>query len=243
MLDPSLHSGWRVILSNSILFSKGEESIINYLILTIWNSLKTLQKIMKKSFTLIEVIIAIVVFGIWILTILLMITKNISISDSIKNKTFATFLAKEWIEIIYNKRDSNVDRWVVWNCYRMNANYDCIDSFIVGWYYKVSSNLTWYLSIDPTTANFDDNIVYFHTWIIKTSANVPIVTWFWYDHNSTVQQSGTVFSRMIKFDGAYLTPEWWNWNTSKILKIESYAKYKKWAYTWEVVLESFIWER
>lgn len=77
------------------------------------------QGIKKSGITLVEVIIAIVVFGVGILSILKILGNNILIIQHTKLKTQATMLAKEGIEIMYNLRDSNVDRSFERNCIKL----------------------------------------------------------------------------------------------------------------------------
>ena len=62
----------------------------------------------KKAFTLLEILIAISVFAIGILAVLRVLTGNISVLDRTNIKLQATVLAKEWIELLYNVRDSNL---------------------------------------------------------------------------------------------------------------------------------------
>jgi prepilin-type N-terminal cleavage/methylation domain-containing protein len=70
----------------------------------------------KSAFTFIEVIIAITVFAIGVLAVLRLITQNLVTLDTTQARTTATFLAKEGIELIYNMRDSNIDKLLPWDC-------------------------------------------------------------------------------------------------------------------------------
>jgi len=64
----------------------------------------------KSAFTLIEVIIAITVFAIGVLAVLRLVTQNLVTLDVTQSRTTATFLAKEGMELVYNMRDSNIDK-------------------------------------------------------------------------------------------------------------------------------------
>ncbi len=196
----------------------------------------------RRWVTLIEIIIAIVVFSIWILTILNVIVSNLALTDKVKNNSIATFLSKEWIEIIYNIRDSNIDKWLKWNCTKIDLSYNCIEKFTAWSVFNVNINLKWYHDIKPTSTDYNDNLLYYHEWVIKDNANAPIINWFRYDHD-TSNWKRSFFSRYIKFDGVYLWPEWSIWNADKLLKIESHVLYNKWTFTWDVVMESIIWDR
>lgn len=70
----------------------------------------------KLAFTFIEVIIAITVFAIGVLAVLRLITQNLAMLDLTQMRTTATFLAKEGIELVYNMRDSNLQKSLPWDC-------------------------------------------------------------------------------------------------------------------------------
>lgn len=193
---------------------------------------------MKKSFTLIELIIAIVIFWVWIITILVSLSNNISISQFAKNKTFATFLAKEGIEIVFNIRDTNTDKWIAWNCNKLKSDYSCENKFKIWDYYQVSLNMTGFTKINATISWFENNIIYFHSWYIYNTNNLPILSGFWYDYNDNWQK--TFFSRYIYFDWIKIWEPWTNLDQNDILKIESHVIYNRWTQKDKVVLESFI---
>lgn len=60
-----------------------------------------------KAFTLVEMMIAIAIFSIGVLTVLNLLVNNLYFLDKASTKTQASFLAKEGIELVYNLRDSN----------------------------------------------------------------------------------------------------------------------------------------
>lgn len=70
----------------------------------------------KSAFTFIEVIVAITVFAIGVLAVLRLITQNLVTLDTIQMHTTATFLAKEGIELVYNMRDSNLQKSLPRDC-------------------------------------------------------------------------------------------------------------------------------
>lgn len=207
----------------------------------------------RSGFTFIEVLIAITVFSIGVLAVLRLITQNLVTLDSTQMRTTAAFLAKEWIELVYNMRDSNMVKWLPWDCllqptFMINDRWElpnpddaCMWRFSV-WTNKIlkisfdSGAYTYAMTGDVIT-NFNDlwsgNRLYYTTWF---------VWWhkiFWYSSRPVLGQQATVFSRYILFTGVR---EWTNiLPRDSILKLESHVLYRKWAKTWEVVLESFIW--
>ncbi len=78
--------------------------------------------------TLIEVLITIVVFSIGILTILSIITGSLSLGSRSRNRTTATMLAKEWLEMMYNIRDTNLDKAQTRWCIALNNSNNCDDN-------------------------------------------------------------------------------------------------------------------
>jgi prepilin-type N-terminal cleavage/methylation domain-containing protein len=81
--------------------------------------------------TLIEIMIAIAVFGIGILAVLSLLTSNIATVDKAKIRTTMTMLTKEGMEMIYQIRDTNLLTFSQWDCLQYkDADSDvCQDSF------------------------------------------------------------------------------------------------------------------
>ena len=208
------------------------------------------MKVKKTAFTLIETIIAIVVFGIGILTVL------IGLSQTLKNKDYANtqiksaFFAREWIELMFNLRDANYHKEMPRNCVFKNTSlsnnwYDedynpfCEKIFDDGIVLKVwmgdnnqyLNTEIWTLSNDFET-DFEKFQIYVHTWNIL-NWNV----WFIYNYDQTNGEK-TWFAR-------YLIIKWVMENGNmipkdKLLKIESHVLYKRWEFTGEKVMETFI---
>lgn len=59
------------------------------------------------SFTMIEVLVALVATGIWVLAIMGAIQSATKTMGSTRSQVIATNLAREWIEAVFNKRDTN----------------------------------------------------------------------------------------------------------------------------------------
>lgn len=214
---------------------------------------------MKKKiwFTLIEILIAITVFSIGVLAVLRVLTWNLSIMDNTEMKLQSTVLAKEWLELLYNLRDSNLEKELPWNCvlnmevynwnlddledntedkictgYYGSDNFDKILQLSFDWESYYYQNLTW--SHDYFTGLFEDNQLCLFTWIING------INMSWFSYCSWDAGESTFFARYLSFtwvvtDSMLLLPK------DKILKVESHVLYKKWHKTWDIVFESFIW--
>lgn len=215
-------------------------------------------------FTFIEILIAIIVFSIWIFAVLGLVTSNLRWVERNDLRLQGTLLAKEGLELVYNLRDSNLERELPRNCimkheiYGWNADTfgselgKCVAEMpvkgenpeltcICPHYFgksspiKVSYSDRNYVVVDYTDTTFSWNRLYMHTGS----------RWeLWYSHDNDGGQE-TVFSRYITFD--YVLEDIWNpleknsLDTGKILKVSSHVLWEKWSYTGEVVLESFIW--
>lgn len=214
--------------------------------------------IKKVAFTLIEMLIAITVFAIGVLAVLRVLTWNLSILDHAEMKLQSTVLAKEWLELLYNLRDSNLEKELPWNCVLGQQIYGtqqddlsldndiCVGYFGSGfdeilqlsfddevYYYQ---NLTG--SHDYFTGLFEDNQLCLFTWTINN------MDMSWFSYCSWDVGEPTFFARYLSFTWVDLSG--YNQNmqilpTDKILKVESHVLYKKWHKTGDIVFESFIW--
>lgn len=194
----------------------------------------------KKGFSFIEIMVAIVVFAIGILAILRLVVNNLSTIDKAKTHTIATFLAKEWIDIVYNYRDSNNIKEQPYNCV---LNPDLFESpqaqlreddvciwYLGEWDYsilQVNFAPEWYSLLRPVDNTwFDNNKLY-----LTISDDIER-----YSYEEDGEE--TNFARYIRFlpikDGDSTL------DTDKIIKVESHVMYQRWSSIWEVILESFI---
>ena len=208
----------------------------------------------KSAFTFIEVIIAITVFAVGVLAVLRLITQNLVTLDVTEARTTATFLAKEWIELTYNMRDSNKAKSLPWDCLLdpnlsadIDGTYDensvCLRYF-ASW---TEDNNILQVSFAPDQYSYSAIVEreesFFDLWsgnrLYYTTGEVAETEIFRYSSLPVEDVEPTVFSRYISFG---VVREWDKiLPPNKILKVESHVLYMKWTTTWEVVLESFIW--
>lgn len=209
-------------------------------------------------FTFIEIMIAILVFSIWIFAVLSLMTSNLRWLERNDLRLQGTLFAKEWLELVYNLRDSNLERELPWNCI-LNPDYinknsqelvnelaksSCVNdalNCLCPRYFGIWSSMVvsymdgHYVFVKPLSSNTGfDNLfaasqLYQHTWHWIT----------WYSHENWWE--ATVFARYITFDS--IVENVWEkaLDADKILKVSSHVLWQKWWYTWEVVLSSFIW--
>lgn len=179
-----------------------------------------------KWMTLIEVLITIVVFTSGILVILWVITSSLTIGSRSRNRTIATMLAKEWLEMMYSIRDTNLDKAQNWWCIPI-ASDSCGLDISGGWLYTLRIENTWLNIITVTDWAAIDKRMY-------TINNDWITT---YTHSSTGQPSQ--FYRYITISTATIP---WTQTivNSNIKKIVSTVEYSQLWWTGKVELESFI---
>lgn len=208
----------------------------------------------RSAFTLIEVIIAITVFAIGVLAVLRLIIQNLVTLDVTQSRTTATFLAKEWIELVYNMRDSNLGKSLPWNCvlqaHLKTGDRNTIDpEKICAWYFsswiddhkflQISFDPEAYTYAVPVDAGTNFNALWSGNRLYYTTGEIWWNIIFWYSSLPVQWTEPTFFSRYILFtgvrEGDLVLPR------ESILKVESHVLYRKGTKTWSVVLESFIW--
>lgn len=206
-----------------------------------------------KAFTFIEILVVIWVFSIWVFAVVRLLISNIVNVDAIKTKNSAVFLAKEWMDIVYNIKDSNIAKWLKRDCILKDSidvnsplmwNVDDVCKFFLSsgmdekkifqiwfdpkWYFFVESVLDWKFD-----ANFEKNRLFYYTWKVAWSQFSRYAYW-WLEYPKT----DTRFARYIKIKP--IMESWKQLPTEKIVKIESHVLYRNGTKTGDVVLESFI---
>ena len=205
------------------------------------------------AFTLIEAIIAIAVFCTWILVVLHGVSQTLRNQDYANVQITSSFLAREGIELMFNLRDANYHKELPWNCvfrpvsilqiqYSEDVNPFC------GWYlWSWSVNVlkigiwSWseyvFVETGSLSDDFEDNFnnyqIYVHTWNI-----IDGETGFIYNHTWNEEEK-IWFARYLVV--TWIVENGVNIDKNKILKVESHVLYKRWGFTWEKVMETFIW--
>jgi type II secretory pathway pseudopilin PulG len=92
----------------------------------------------KKAFSIIEVLVWIFIFSLWIVSVFSVIQATLNLNYQNKNYIIAANLAREQIELFRNIRDSNYAKIQIWN--QINPNLDEHESlFETGSYYKLEN--------------------------------------------------------------------------------------------------------
>jgi len=190
----------------------------------------------KKWFTIIETIIAIIIFWFWLLILITTLNKDIILSKKVHLKTQATLLSKQWLEIIYNLRDSNNIKFKKWNYLTW---HEPSEEYFEKWNnYKAYILLSWYKNIleKIVNPNFLNTRLYIATWTILNNVWEVVYSWFYYNYETWYK---TPYSRCINITWAYLEKDW-KVMDDNIYKVNSIVNYRYGWVTWSVILQSFI---
>ena len=198
----------------------------------------------KKAFTLIEILIVIVIFWVGILAILSIMANSVKNFDTINMQTRATLLAKEWIDLAFHHRDSNLEQGYPRDYYARIENTDWgkeeflwkdwNTTFKIG--LSVDKNQNPYYLLEKikiweyTADTFDE---YFKTFALELTKNNTLTP---YTYKATTETLNKGYARRIEFVRLKI-------ENLKLLKVSSHVIYKRWSFTGEVVLESFLWPR
>lgn len=118
----------------------------------------------KSAFSIIEVLIGIFIFTMWMLSVYMLLQSSFNINEDNKNRIVAANLAREGIELVRNIRDSNYKNVHKWNQInpKLQSDFDEPENLFQTWvYYKIWNNFDWIVSEFPIKM---ENISNFWEW-------------------------------------------------------------------------------
>jgi prepilin-type N-terminal cleavage/methylation domain-containing protein len=196
--------------------------------------------VMKKAFTLVEMLIVIAVFGTGILAVLYGIAQTLGNQDRAKTQITSSFLAREGIELMYNLRDSNYRKELARNCVfqtvpdaQATESAFCPDVFKSGTVLKIAMGSgEQYLEVSTGSLDGEFATNFANYQLFYATGNGV----FTYSYDNGGEPLWYARYLLIKglTDGGVALPE------QEILKIESHILFKKGEMTGETVMESFI---
>lgn len=202
----------------------------------------------KKAFSIIEIIIGIFIFSLWITSIYMLISSTLNMDIYNRDQIIAWNLAREGIELVRNIRDSNYNTYHKWDQLNPRADYNDPNNFFkTGSYYKIENNFS-------DTANFPIKVEDISVWFwegsdkINTSMqiyNICLDTKNRYTYDCLSPWNlKTPFYRYIKFDELRYN-DWW---TTKIVddafKVTSKVIWTtKWYHEFEINTIIADWKR
>lgn len=177
------------------------------------------MKINRGWFTIIELLVAILIFTIWWLSAYLLVYSAISSSIKSRNEIVAANLARQNIEIISNLRDTNWLRNLTWN--RFDPSIVSFDAssweYLTWWYYKVEniyvSDSSWNPSVKLTKLpnDFDPNptkVIHpanssYDTQLCLDSKNR-------YTYDCSASNTKTIFYSFLQVEPLKTKNSWWD---------------------------------
>ena len=100
-----------------------------------------------RAFSIIEVLISILIFSLWLVAVFVLIVSSMKLNDYNKNYIIASNLAREQIELVKNIRDSNYIDIHPWNQINPDIDYDSTTNvFQTGAYYTIENDFSSFAS-------------------------------------------------------------------------------------------------
>lgn len=106
-------------------------------------------------FSIIEVMIGIFIFSLWLVSIFALLTSSLSVNELNKNSIIAWQLAREQIELVRNIRDTNYIKLKLWNQHdpqislSVSDRTDASKVFLPENYYFIENDFsTWNISVE-----------------------------------------------------------------------------------------------
>ncbi len=174
----------------------------------------------KKAFSILEVLVWIFIFSMWIISVYSIIITTLNLNDYNKNYIIASSLAREQLELVRNIRDSNYKKIQIYN--QINPNSDNHTRlFEFDKYYKVENDLA-------STATFPisvDEITDFWEWKVNLSTKMQdyklcIDPNNFYTYSCAVWNKQTPFYKYIKIEKVKYN-DWSDITISSAFKVTS----------------------
>jgi hypothetical protein len=174
-----------------------------------------MKNLNKSWMSIIEVIVAIFIFTIWLSSIYLVIISSINLNEYGKNQIIASNLAREWLELVKNLRDSNYANLHNWNSINPNltALFDTPSNLIQTWaFYKVELD---YNSVFPWFSTKIEKINDFKEWkefLITSMKDYELCfnSEKKYTYNCISWNNRSGFYRYVKFEDLQYKDDLWN---------------------------------
>lgn len=214
------------------------------------NIINNLKSKNKKAFTMVEILMITIVIWIGLLSIVVAISKAKVFTNQTKQSVIATQLAQEWIEMVYQIRNTNLLKHSNYKNYcrlNINPNQACNSSVFPNRITEKNYILSWQI-LSWTSAELD-----IWNWVNSWSSVFWLcLTWWqrsacpWSDNQTRYWK----FFRTIEWKWLYLKNSnntWWdlisciNWNSSNTCKNNNAKEFRFcskveyiWTKTWNV---------
>lgn len=172
------------------------------------------MKIKSWWYTIIELIVAIVIFTIWWLSAFLLVYSSITSSILSKNEIITANIAREKIELIQNLRDSN---WLQFRNWDKLNNAWLPEQTLTWWYYIIendfgSSESSPKIKIKKLSSSFNENYTYLRNPTnSEDRTNICINSSGKYAQiDCDSEDTKTPFYAFVKIEPLYTEDENWN---------------------------------
>lgn len=172
----------------------------------------------RAWFSIIEVLVSILVFSFWLVSIYTLIFSTLRLNDYNQNFIIASNLAREQIELFKNIRDSNYQSIHAWNQKNPLWSYsNAGDFFSTGTYYTLENNFS-------TLSNFPVKV----TSLSDFWEGLTELTWKMKEYKLCIWNTGYTYDCTWMIESIFY----------RYLKIDE-AKYMSWA-TEVIIPNSFV---
>ncbi len=100
------------------------------------------MKKIKKAFSLIEILVGIFIFLMWLVSIYAIITSTLKLNSYNRDYIVASNLSREQIELVRNIRDTNFAKIQNYKILNPNLAYSTSNIFKTGSYYKIENDFS-----------------------------------------------------------------------------------------------------
>ncbi len=188
----------------------------------------------NKWFSIIEVLIAILIFSLWITSVYMLIASSLKANSYNKNQIIAANLAREELELIKNIRDSNYKTYNIWNKKISNwlnsTDYnDASVYFLANHIYTLENNYanlaTFPIKIKDITSGFEEwKDKLNSSWMLQYRLCLDSENRYTYDCSSINKK--TIFYRFLKISKVKNK----NWIINNALELTSKVIWYHWSY-------------
>ena len=155
-----------------------------------------------KAFTMLEILMITLIIGIWLLSIIVAITKAKTVTNQTKQSVIATQLAKEWIEMVYQIRNTNLLKHTNFKNYcwlNQNPKESCNSSTNPNRITKTNYILTWQL-LKP-----NNDILDLSDWITPSDETFSLCLQSWQRISCQSAENQTDFGKFFRvIEGKWL---------------------------------------
>ena len=147
----------------------------------------------KKAMSIIEVMIAIFIFTLWLASVFMVLSSAGNINSYNRDFIIASNLAREQVELIRNVRDTNYKKFQKWNMLRPeSSNYNTVFTGSTTYLYKIENwNWVWWFHIKSST------------WTYISDFRVALK-----DNSNILKEE---YRLCLKNDIKYIYCSWWAW--------------------------------